>query len=530
MSPRGAGLGKPTLADDKTVGEDGAPSLSGIKASARSPMLITALVAGAFFMELMDGTVIATALPQMARSFHVGVVSMNIGMTAYLLTLAIFIPVSGWMADRVGARTTFVTAIAVFTVGSVLCGFSRGLFTFTAMRVLQGIGGAMMTPVGRLVVLRVTPKAKLAEALTYITWPGMMALVIGPPLGGFITTYASWPWIFFINVPIGVVGAVLAWRWIANMREPEPRGFDWATFLLAAVASAGLVYAMEMVGANPAQWGRALLVLTISGLSGAGAVWVARRRPATALIDLESMQQPSYAQSVYGGTAYRAAVSVLPFLLPLMFQVAFRVSAFRSGLYLLALFAGDLSMKLFVVPVLRRWGFRRVLLVNGVVTAATLGMCAVLLPSTPVGVILLVLYVHGAGRSMEFTAIGTLSYAEIPEERLSRANGFLSAVVQLGMGLGVPVAAISLRMVARLHVSWSDPGGRSAVAWPGNECLGFGGRCRQCGEWSPARGCGGRSGRLNSSSERDERTGFPSLDSWEMHLANVNGCVRASPS
>ena len=414
-------------------------------------MLVTYLVAGAFFMELMDGTVIATALPQMARSFHVGVVSMNIGMTAYLLTLAVFIPVSGWVADRVGARTTFVAAIGVFTVASLLCGLSRGLVEFTAVRVLQGMGGALMTPVGRLVVLRVTPKEKLAEALVYITWPGMMALVIGPPLGGFITTYASWPWIFFLNLPLGVLAAVLAWRWIENTREPEPIRFDWATFLLAAVASVGLVYSMEVLGADAEHWEKPVAVLCLSALSAAGAVWFARRRPATALIDLQSMKQPSYAQSVYGGTFYRAAVSVLPFLLPLMFQVGFRVSAFRSGLYVLALFAGDLSMKALVVPVLRRWGFRRVLLVNGVLTAGSLALCAVLTPATPVVLLLLVLYVHGAGRSMEFTAIGTLSYAEIPEARLSRANGFLSAVVQLGMGLGVPLGAISLRMMARLH-------------------------------------------------------------------------------
>ncbi len=437
---------KPSFADGKAFGEDGAP-----KRVAGSPMLVTYLVAGAFFMELMDGTVIATALPQMARSFHAGVVSMNIGMTAYLLTLAVFIPVSGWVADRIGARTTFVAAIGIFTVASLLCGLSRGLVGFTAFRVLQGMGGAMMTPVGRLVVLRVTPKEKLAEALVYITWPGMMALVIGPPLGGFITTYASWPWIFFLNLPLGVLAAVLAWRWIANVREAEPIRFDWATFLLAAVASVGLVYAMEVLGADAEHWGQPLAVFCLSAASAAGAVWVARRRPATALIDLQSMQQPSYAQSVYGGTAYRAAVSVLPFLLPLMFQVGFRVTAFRSGLYILALFAGDLSMKAFAVPVLRRWGFRRVLLVNGVLTAGSLGLCAVLTPATPVLLLLMVLYLHGAGRSMEFTAIGTLSYAEIPEARLSRANGFLSAVVQLGMGLGVPVGAISLRMMARWH-------------------------------------------------------------------------------
>jgi EmrB/QacA subfamily drug resistance transporter len=429
-------------------------------ASGRSAMLLTGLVASAFFMEMMDGTVIATALPTMARSFHVGVIEMNIGMTAYLLTLAVFIPVSGWMADRMGARTTFVTAIGVFTAASVLCGFAHSLVTFTAMRVVQGMGGAMMVPVGRLVVLRATPKERLTEALMYITWPGMIALVVGPPLGGFITTYASWPWIFFLNLPVGVLAAVLAWRWIENVRETERTRFDWPTFLLAAVASTGLVYAMEVLGAPGAQWQRAAGVLGVSALSAAAAVSVARRRPATALIDLESMQLKGFAQSVYGGTAYRTAVSVLPFLLPLMFQVGFGLSAFRSGLYVLTLFGGDLSMKALVVPVLRRWGFRQVLIANGVITAGSIAVCALLEPWTPIALLVMVLFVHGMCRSLEFTAIGTLAYAEIPERRMSRANGFLSAVVQLGMGLGVPVGAISLRLMARMH---GDPVTRPAV-------------------------------------------------------------------
>lgn len=417
----------------------------------RSPTLITALVAGAIFMELMDGTVIATALPQMARSFHVGVVSMNIGMTAYLLTLAVFIPVSGWLADRLGARSTFVTAMAIFTSASMLCGLSHGLWSFTAMRVLQGIGGAMMTPVGRLVVLRVTPKERLTDALVWITWPGMLALMVGPPLGGLITTYASWPWIFFLNLPLGLVGMTLAWRWIGNEREAHPIGFDWPTFLLAAMASTALVYAMELLGADPQHWQRPLALLGLSVLSGWTAVRIAHRRPGTALIDLASMQDRTYAQSVFGGTIYRAAVSVLPFVLPLMFQVAFRVTAFRSGLYILAMFAGDLSMKAFVKPVLRRWGFRQVLIGNGLLAAATLALCATLTTATPVAALLAVLFVHGACRSMEFTAIGTLAYAGIPEARLSRANGFLSAVVQLGMGLGVPLGAVCLRLMAHVH-------------------------------------------------------------------------------
>ena len=205
----------------------------------RSPLYVTTLIAGAFFMENLDGTIIATALPQMARSFRVSAVHLNLGMTAYLLTLAVFIPISGWVADRFGSRSVFAAAIAIFTLSSLLCGASHTLTQFTLMRIVQGIGGAMMVPVGRLIVLRTTPKDKLAEAIAYITWPGLTALVVGPPLGGFITTYASWHWIFFLNLPLGIIALILTLLWVENVRMGEKHAFDWITFLLAGFASAG---------------------------------------------------------------------------------------------------------------------------------------------------------------------------------------------------------------------------------------------------------------------------------------------------
>jgi EmrB/QacA subfamily drug resistance transporter len=413
--------------------------------------LLTALVAGAFFMELLDGTVIATALPQMARSFHVIAVQMNIGITVYLLTLAIFIPISGWIADRLGARTTFASAICIFTVASLLCGLSHSLPMFGCMRVLQGIGGAMMVPVGRLVVLRHTPKERLTQTMTYLSWPGLIALVLGPPVGGFITTYANWRWIFFLNLPLGVIGLILALRWIENLPDEGRRSFDWATFLLGGAASTGLVYAMERLGGGNVPWHSSAMVLGLSFLCGVGAVLVARSRPHTSLIDLVSLRRKTYAQGVYGASAYRAALSVPPFLLPLMFQIAFGLTAFRSGLYLLALFAGDLSMKAFVVQALQRWGFRRVMIVDGLITTATLVAVAMLSPTTPLWLLLSILFVHGLCRSLEFTCIGALSYADVPPEEMNRANSFMSTVQQLGMGLGVPVAAISLRLLARFH-------------------------------------------------------------------------------
>src|SRR5580698_7578354 len=237
----------------------------------RSPLYITTLIAGAFFMENLDGTIIATALPQMARSFHVGAVRLNIGMTAYLLTLAVFIPISGWVADRFGARSVFAAAIATFTFASLLCGAAQTLTQFTLMRILQGIGGAMMVPVGRLIVLRTTPKDKLAAAIAYITWPGLTALVVGPPLGGFITAYASWHWIFFLNLPLGIVALILTLRWVENVRSGEKTSFDWLTFLFAGFASAGAVYGMETLGSEGVPWQRAGIVLALSAVSGIAA-------------------------------------------------------------------------------------------------------------------------------------------------------------------------------------------------------------------------------------------------------------------
>jgi len=417
----------------------------------RSPLYVTTLIAGAFFMENLDGTIIATALPQMAKSFHVGAVNLNIGMTAYLLTLAVFIPISGWVADRFGARSIFASAIVAFTVASLLCGASRTLTQFTLMRIVQGMGGAMMVPVGRLIVLRATPKDQLTQAIAYITWPGLTALVIGPPLGGFITTYASWHWIFFLNLPIGVAALVLTLLWIENLRTEEHHPFDWPTFALAGFASTGLVYAMEKLGGEGMHWQAPTIILALSLLSGTLAIVNARRKPATSLIDLESLKLKTYSLSVYGASAFRIAVSVLPFLLPLMFQIAFGLNAFRSGLYLLALFAGDLSMKSIIIPSLRRFGFRRILIVNGVITSASMALCATLSPATPPALIVAILAFHGAGRSMEFTCMTTLAYSEIAPAKMSRANGFLSAVMQLSMGMGVAVGAITLRLVAHAH-------------------------------------------------------------------------------
>ncbi len=402
-------------------------------------------------MENLDGTIIATALPQMAKSFHVGAVNLNIGMTAYLLTLAVFIPISGWVADRFGSRTIFAAAIAIFTLASLFCSMAHTLTQFTLMRILQGLGGAMMVPVGRLIVLRNTPKERLTQTIAYISWPGLSALVLGPPIGGFITTYASWHWIFLINLPLGIAAFTLTMLWIENTRTHDQHPFDWLTFLFGALASTGAVYGMEKLGGEGDHWQLPAVILLASAICGALAFVAARRRPTTSLIDLESMRLKTYSLSIYGASAFRIAVSVLPFLLPLMFQIAFGLSAFQSGLYLFALFGGDLVMKVLVIQTLRRWGFRTVLIVNGIFCACTIMVCATISPSTPSLIIALILFIHGATRSLEFSCLTTLAYTEIPPARMSRANGFLSAIMQLSLGMGIAVGAITLRLAAHAH-------------------------------------------------------------------------------
>ncbi|WP_244825251.1 MFS transporter [Caballeronia sp. TF1N1] len=416
----------------------------------RGSSLIITLVAATFFMENLDGTIIATALPQMAHSFNVHPAEMSLGITAYLLTLAVFIPISGWAADRFGLRTVFGSAIAVFTAASVLCATTSTLPAFAAARVLQGIGGAMMVPVGRLAVLRATPKNDLMRAIAIITWPGLVAPVIGPPLGGFITTYSSWRWIFYLNVPLGIIGFLLTLRFIDNVRADAKRRFDLVGFALCGIACTTLLYAMELIGRNETSW-RYAGVLVIVGVVASVASWWHLRRAAHPVVDLSALKVRTFAVAMGGGSLFRIAISAAPFLLPLMFQVGFGLNAFESGLLTLAVFAGNLSMKLITTPVMRRFGFRPVLIVNGVIAALSLAVMSLLTASTPTFVIVALLFASGLSRSLQFTALNTLSFADVPKSQMSAASALSSTLFQMTMGVGVAVGAIALRFAEWLH-------------------------------------------------------------------------------
>ena len=413
-------------------------------------VLIALLVAGAFFMENLDGTVIATALPQMAPALHTSPIALSAGMTAYMLTLAVFIPISGWVADRFGSRTVFAAAIAMFTFSSILCGLSNQLWQFAAARVLQGIGGAMMVPVGRLVVLRNTEKKDLMQSIAYIVWPGLVAPILGPPIGGFITTYASWRWIFFLNVPLGVLGILLTFVLVPNHRVDEKNPLDWLGFLLSGLSCFSLMYGLDFMEQHPIAWLKVGALWTLSAGSAGLTVLHARRHPFP-LIDLSALRIPTFATVIFGGSLFRVAIGTTPFLLPMMFQVGFGMSAFASGLLMIALFAGNLGMKTVTTPILRRFGFRRVLVVNGALAALSIVACGLLTANMPKMLIAAVLFLGGLCRSMQFTSLNTLAFADIPSEGMTRANTFLSAVAQMSMGMGVGVGAVALQAAALIR-------------------------------------------------------------------------------
>jgi EmrB/QacA subfamily drug resistance transporter len=405
---------------------------------------VALLVGGAFFMELLDGSIINTALPQMALSFGVAAIDLNPGVSAYLLTVAVFILPSGWLAERFGARPVFTAALAVFTASSVLCAVCSSPAPFIAARMLQGVGGAMMVPVGRLVVLRTTAKPDLMRAIAVLTWPALTAPVLGPPLGGFIAEYLSWRWIFLLNVPLGVLGIALAWRLVPPGRDAVRRPFDAWGFVLGAAACLCLTLGLEQLAAADDSFVRAAALLVASAGLVAAFIRHMQRHPHP-LVGLMPFQVPSFRVTLLGGSAMRVLISTMPFLLPLLFQLGFGLDPFRAGLLVLTLFAGNIGIKPLTTPILRRWSFRSVLVCNGLLQAACMAGCALLGPAVPDAVIVPLLVLAGASRSLQFTALNTLAFAEVPEAWLSTANTLFSLAFQFSVGMGVAVGAVALR-------------------------------------------------------------------------------------
>lgn len=409
------------------------------------PTALALLVAGTFFMENLDATVITPALPAMAASFSTRPVDLNIGVSAYMLTLGVFIPISGWAAERFGPRRVLPAAIALFTLASLLCGLSANLGQFVATRILQGIGGALMVPVGRLVVLRETPKAALIRAIAVLTWPALVAPVLGPPLGGLLSEHGDWRWIFWLNLPLGAIALAAAWKLVPAFQAETGKRFDWPGFALTGGGLAGLLAATELWSWPAAGWPAAVL----AAMAGAGLLVAAiahLKRTAQPLFALDALALPTFAVTIWGGSLFRMGVSAVPFLLPLLFQLAFGFDAVSAGLMLMAVFAGNLTMKPMTTGMLGRFGFRRVLIVNGVLNAALIGACALFSPAMAPWAMGAVLFLGGMTRSMQFTALNSIAFTDVAPEHMAGANTLFSTAFQLAMGLGVALGAMAWRL------------------------------------------------------------------------------------
>ena len=417
------------------------------------------LVAGTFFMENLDGTIIATAAPAMAADLGVSAIDINVAITAYLVTIAIGIPVSGWLTDRFGGRRILLIAIVTFTVASVLCAISSSLAMLVGARILQGIGGAMMVPVGRLVVLRATAKKDLLDATAYLTWPALLAPVLAPALGGWIVSVATWPWIFLINVPLGVVAIVVAARIVPRESLRSVGPLDWVGFMLSAAFLLSLLVGVELLGsARVPALGVVVGAVAISILGMITWTWF--RRAAHPLLRFGALRKPSFRVSNVGGSVYRMVISAAPFLLPLMFQVGFGWSPVLAGSLVLMLFVGNVGIKPATSPLIRRFGFRVVLIASIAGGAVVFGLIATLSAESPLPIVVAVLLLSGVFRSVGFSAYNSLQFADIEPPQMSDASTLSSTMQQVAAALGIAVGAVVVRVADNVL-------GPSALpAWP----------------------------------------------------------------
>jgi EmrB/QacA subfamily drug resistance transporter len=413
---------------------------------------IPIIVGCAQFMHQFDGAVIATALPSMAQTMHQDPLRLNLAISCYLLALAVFVPISGWMADRFGARRVFMLAIVIFTTASVSCGLSHSLLALVLSRILQGLGGAMMTPVGRVVVAKTVPRSELVKAMNYITIPGVLAPVLGPSVGGFIVSYFSWPWIFFVNVPIGIAGVFLVRAYIPDLPREEVAPLDLIGFLLAASALASLVFGFESMGRGLLPVWAVVALLGFGTVCGVTYVWRARRI-ANPIIDLSLLRHKTFAASITGGALFYVTTSAVVFLLAVLFQIGFGLSAFRAGMTLLGVAAGAVATRIAFRLALRIFGFRRLLIVNAIVWGLYLVCCGLFTATTPLLVLLAFLFVGGLSRSMQYSSVQSLSYADLPRSLMSRATSFSALTQQFMQSFGVGLTALVV------HFSMASHGG-----------------------------------------------------------------------
>lgn len=400
-------------------------------------------LASALFMELLDTSALGVALPTLAREFHADPLHLKLALMAYLLTMAVFVPVSGWMADRYGARRVFMNAMKVYLIGSVCCGLSDSVAQLVAARVLEGLGGAMMTPVARLIVVASTPRGRLVQALNAFTIPAVIGPLLGPPLAGVLLDMASWRWIFFINVPIGLAGMWGVLKLVPRLRHSHPGRFDRLGFLLAGSAIIAFVALAELVGTQLASWRLQLAAGAAAAIAFAAYVLHARRAEAP-MLDLALLGMPTYRASIIGSTVVRLGLGATPFLVPLQLQLGFGWSALRTGTVMMSMILGSILARLVGTLAVQHLGFRATLIIAGVATAVTTGAPALFRVDTPVVVVAAVLGAMGFARAAFFVAASALTFAEISPEQLSRASTLSTVIQQLGLSLGISVAGAAL--------------------------------------------------------------------------------------
>jgi EmrB/QacA subfamily drug resistance transporter len=405
--------------------------------------IVPLILAVALFMEQMDSTVIATALPSIAADLHVGPITLKLALTSYMVALAVFIPISGWMADRFGAKRIFRIAICIFIIGSVLCAVSGGLMQFVGSRFLQGVGGSMMTPVGRLVLVRTTKRSDLVSAMALLSIPALVGPLAGPPLGGFITTYFSWHWIFLINVPVGIIGVILATIYLPEVEATAPPKLDFTGFLLTSFSAAGIVFGMSVISLPALPPAVGISAVIIGFICGFLYVRHARNHPAP-ILNLKLLRKATFRASVTGGTLFRICIGAMPFLMPLMLQLGFGLNPFQSGLITFAGAIGAISTKFIAKRVFAAFGFKAALLSAAGVTTATTVAIGFFEPVTPHIIIIVVLLIGGFSRSFFFTGINALAFADVDDKEASQATSLSSVMQQISLALGVAVAAAIL--------------------------------------------------------------------------------------
>ncbi|PZQ65565.1 MAG: MFS transporter [Phenylobacterium zucineum] len=408
--------------------------------------MVPVIIGSALMMQTLNATVITNALPAMAHAFGVEPLRLNLAITVYMLSAAIFLPLSGWVADRFGARRVFLVSIVLYALCSAACGFATDLWQLVLFRFAQGAAGATLVPVGRLVLLRTTPKSELVGALSVVTMPALLGPVLGPPIGGAIVTFADWRWIFFMNLPIALIGLTLAWKFVPEVREQRPPRVDIPGIILTGAGLAALIFGFENLGREAID-PRVTFGLLVGGLALLGVYVRHAARTPHAVVDLSIFRKATFQASVVGGGFMRVAMGANPFLLAMLLQVAFGLSAFAAGLMTFVSAAGALAMKTVAPPILRRFGFRTVLLTNAVIVGVSFMTYSLFRPSWPHWAIMFVLGVGGFFRSLQFTALNGLAYADIDQDQMSKATTTSSMVQQLVQSIGIGLSASALHIL-----------------------------------------------------------------------------------